>query len=57
MEIMDQVMIIYAGTYGYLDRYPLSKLEIYERHLHLFLRENTKLSWKTWKAGQLNYRS
>lgn len=39
MEIMNQVMVIYAGTHGYLDKYPLSKLEIYERHLHLFLRE------------------
>lgn len=39
MEIMNQVMIIYAGTHGYFDKYPVSKLEIYERHLHLFLRE------------------
>lgn len=39
MEVMNQVMIIYAGTHGYLDKYPTSKLEIYERHLHLFLEE------------------
>ncbi|HEX3020563.1 MAG TPA: F0F1 ATP synthase subunit alpha [Chitinispirillaceae bacterium] len=42
MEVMNQVMIIYAGTHGYLDKYPISKLEIYERHLHLFLREKYK---------------
>jgi len=54
MEIMDQVMIIYAGTHGYLDRYPSSKLEIYERHLHLFLREKYKTFMeKLRKAGQL----
>lgn len=42
MDIMNQVMIMYAGTHGYLDKYPTSKLEIYERHLHLFLSEKYK---------------
>jgi len=53
MEIFDQVMIIYAGTHGYLDSYPVSKLEIYERHLHLFLREKYgSLMEKLKKSGQ-----
>ncbi len=42
METYDQIMIIYAGTHGYLDNYPVSKLEVYERHLHIFLREKYK---------------
>jgi F-type H+-transporting ATPase subunit alpha len=53
MEIFDQVMIIYAGTHGYLDTYPVSKLEVYERHLHLFLREKYgSFMEKLRKSGQ-----
>lgn len=37
LAIMHQVMIIYAGTHGYLDGYPVNKVAAYERHLHLFL--------------------
>ncbi|MBN1760290.1 MAG: F0F1 ATP synthase subunit alpha [Chitinispirillaceae bacterium] len=36
-DIMHQVMIMFAGTHGYLDRYPVNKVAAYERHLHLFL--------------------
>lgn len=36
-DIMHQVMIMFAGTHGYLDRYPVGKVAAYERHLHLFL--------------------
>jgi len=53
MEIFDQVMIIYAATHGYLDNYPVSKLEVYERHLHLFLREKYgSFMEKLRKSGQ-----
>lgn len=53
MEIFDQVMIIYAGTHGLLDNYPVSKLEIYERHLYLFLREKyNSFMEKLRKSGQ-----
>ncbi len=37
LEIMHQVMIMYAGTHGYLDRYPVGKAAAYERHLRYFL--------------------
>lgn len=37
LAIMHQVMIMYAGTHGYLDGYPVNKVAAYERHLHLFL--------------------
>lgn len=36
-EIMQQVMIMLAGTKGFLDQYKSSKVGAYERHLHLFL--------------------
>lgn len=36
-DIMHQVMVMFAGTKGYLDRYPVNKVAAYERHLHLFL--------------------
>lgn len=53
MEIFNQVMIIYAATHGYLDNYPVSKLEVYERHLHLFLREKYgSFMEKLRKSGQ-----
>jgi F-type H+-transporting ATPase subunit alpha len=32
-----QVVIIYAGTFGYLDKYPLDKLGEYERQLEAFI--------------------
>ncbi|MCX7726852.1 MAG: PTS sugar transporter subunit IIA, partial [Chitinispirillaceae bacterium] len=37
VEIMHQVMTIFAATNGYLDRYPVNKVAAYERHLHIFL--------------------
>jgi len=37
LDIMHQIMILYAGTHGYLDKYPAAKLAAYERHLQNFL--------------------
>lgn len=37
LDVMHQVMILFAGTHGFLDRYPVSKVGAYERHLHTFL--------------------
>jgi F-type H+-transporting ATPase subunit alpha len=37
LEAYKQIMIIYAGTHGYLDQYPLSKLQAYENDLFSFL--------------------
>jgi mannitol/fructose-specific phosphotransferase system IIA component (Ntr-type) len=36
-NIFHQIMIIYAGARGYLDRYQVSSLLAYERHLQSFL--------------------
>lgn len=36
-EIMHQVMIMFAGTKGYLDGYAENKISAYERHFHQFL--------------------
>ncbi len=37
LDVMHQVMILFAGTHGFLDRYPVNKIGAYERHLHTFL--------------------
>lgn len=37
LEIMKQVMIMFAATNGFLDEYTVKKVAPYERHLHLFL--------------------
>ncbi|HEX2958909.1 MAG TPA: F0F1 ATP synthase subunit alpha [Chitinispirillaceae bacterium] len=37
LDVMNQVMILFAGTHGFLDRYPVNKVGAYERHLHTFL--------------------
>jgi F-type H+-transporting ATPase subunit alpha len=34
---MNQVLILYAGTHGFLDQYPVNKIGAYESHLHVFL--------------------
>lgn len=37
LDVVHQIMILYAGTHGYLDRYPTPKLRGYERHLFTFV--------------------
>lgn len=37
LDITRQVVLLYAGTHGYLDKYSVSKLAAYERHLFIFL--------------------
>jgi F-type H+-transporting ATPase subunit alpha len=37
LEVMRQVMVLYAGTHGYLDKYPVNKVGAYESHLYVFL--------------------
>ncbi|MCM2277984.1 MAG: F0F1 ATP synthase subunit alpha [Oligoflexia bacterium] len=34
MPVEQQVLVIYAGTNGYLDKYPLDKVGAYEKQLH-----------------------
>jgi F-type H+-transporting ATPase subunit alpha len=53
LEVMNQVMILYAGTHGFLDRYPVNKLGAYERHLHTFLElKYTDFMGRLRSAGQ-----
>lgn len=40
LPVEKQVIIIYAGTNGYVDKYPVSSLRRYERELHKFLDKN-----------------
>lgn len=39
MHVMDQVLIIYAGTRGFLDKIPRSEVAEWERQFLLFMRE------------------
>ena len=37
MPVEKQVVVIYAGTKGFLDKHPVNRLKDYEQQLHLFL--------------------
>src|ERR1041385_8539595 len=39
LPVEKQVTIIYAGTQGYIDKYPIEALGRYERELYAFLEE------------------
>ncbi|MBN1603386.1 MAG: F0F1 ATP synthase subunit alpha [Chitinispirillaceae bacterium] len=54
LNVMNQVMILYAGTRGFLDRYAVNKLGAYERHLHTFLElKYSDFMKRLQSAGQL----
>lgn len=42
LPVEKQVIIIYAGTNGYVDKYPVSSLKRYEKELYKFLDEKHK---------------
>ena len=39
MDVIDQVMSIYAGTGGYLDKIPLNEVAAWEKEFLRFMRE------------------
>src|SRR5262249_30221741 len=39
MNVIDQVMIIYAGTKGYLDKVPIKQVSAWEEQFLRFMRE------------------
>jgi F-type H+-transporting ATPase subunit alpha len=39
MDVIDQVLSIYAGTRGHLDKVPLDKVDAWEKGFHQFMRE------------------
>ncbi len=39
MDVIDQVLSIYAGTRGHLDKVPLDKVDAWEKDFHQFMRE------------------
>jgi len=39
MDVIDQVLSIYAGTRGHLDKVPLDKVDAWEKGFHQFIRE------------------
>jgi F-type H+-transporting ATPase subunit alpha len=47
MHITDQILSIYAGTKGYLDKVPLPEVHAWERDFHEFIRNRKSDLWKT----------
>jgi F-type H+-transporting ATPase subunit alpha len=46
MHITDQVVSIYAGTRGHLDKIPLGEVHAWEQGLHRFVRERKSALWQ-----------
>ena len=42
MDVIDQVLSIYAGTRGHLDKVPLDKVDAWEKGFHQFMREQKR---------------
>jgi F-type H+-transporting ATPase subunit alpha len=57
MNVVDQVMIIYAGTKGHLDKIDRRKVQAWEQQFLRFMQEQrsdvraTVTNMKTWKKG------
>jgi F-type H+-transporting ATPase subunit alpha len=46
MHVTDQVLSIYAGTHGYLDKVPLTQIHAWEEDFLKFVREQKKTLWQ-----------
>jgi len=44
MHVTDQVLRIYAGTHGALDKVPVAEVHAWEKAFHAFLREQKRQS-------------
>jgi F-type H+-transporting ATPase subunit alpha len=54
LEVMNQVLILYAGTHGFLDQYPVNKIGAYESHLQVFAEKKcSDFMTRLRAAGQL----
>ncbi len=47
MHVTDQVLSIYAGTHGYLDKIPVSEVAAWEKAFLQFIREQKAEIWQT----------
>jgi F-type H+-transporting ATPase subunit alpha len=45
MHVVDQILVIYAGTNGYLDKVPVSEVQRWERDFLNFVHTNRKDMW------------
>jgi F-type H+-transporting ATPase subunit alpha len=46
MHVTDQVLSIYAGTHGYLDKIPVTQVAAWEEAFHTFVREKKESLWQ-----------
>jgi F-type H+-transporting ATPase subunit alpha len=46
MHVTDQVLTIYAGTHGHLDKIPLTEVHNWESEFHRFMREEKLAIWQ-----------
>jgi F-type H+-transporting ATPase subunit alpha len=55
MQVTDQVLSIYAGTHGALDKIPVPEVRAWETGFHAFMREKKKALWqKITETGDLD---
>jgi F-type H+-transporting ATPase subunit alpha len=47
LHVVDQVLIIYAGTRGHLDQIPVRRVAEWEKHFLAFMREQKSEVWRT----------
>jgi F-type H+-transporting ATPase subunit alpha len=55
MQVTDQVLSIYAGTHGALDKIPVAEVRTWEIGFHAFMRDKKKALWqKITETGDLD---
>jgi len=54
LDVGSQIMILYAGTHGYLDDFPVTKLRAYERHLFQYLEMQHKEFLESLRTSEMN---
>jgi F-type H+-transporting ATPase subunit alpha len=45
MHVTDQVLVIYAGTHGWLDKIPVEEVSVWEREFLRFIHEKKQHIW------------
>ena len=55
MSVERQILIIYAGTHGYLDKYPVEKLGIMKQQLSAFIeKKHPEIYAEIVKSGKID---
>ena len=52
MPVIDQVLSIYAGTHGHLDKVPLKEVHDWESRFLQFVRDQKSLLYRSWTTAR-----